>query len=367
MPRPAPAQRGRLRADGWYREWRSLSAGTVRGLGVTSKDVAREANVSQPTVSRALGGDPRISENTRQRVVEAAKRLGYFPNVAARTLITNRTHTVGVVVGDVSNLFFAEQLNALYRELRENGYRTVLFQEGADHTETGEDVLPFLFGNALDGAIFTTGKLTAEAPKLLAAEGLPVVLLNRYIEGMAADCVTSDNVEGGKLAARRLAELGHERIGAILGPENTSTSRDRERGFVAGLREFDLRVPDELRRVGLYSIESGHRLLSELLELKDPPTAVFCGNDVIALGALNAAAAAGVSVPEDLSVFGFDDLLPSSWETVSLSTVHQPISRMAEAAARMLVERIEGTHEGPPRDKVFPVSLTERATTARRS
>ena len=333
-------------------------------LGVTSRDVAREANVSQPTVSRALGGDPRISDVTRERVAEAARRLGYFPNVAARTLITNRTHTVGVVVGDVGNLFFAEQLNALYGELRRCGYRAILFQEGADHKETGEDVLPFLFGNALDGAIFTTGKLTAEAPKHLAEEGLPVVLLNRYIDGMSADCVTSDNLAGGRLAARHLARLGHERIGVIFGPENTSTSRDRERGFVEGLREFDLEVAEELRRVGLYSIESGHRLCSELLALKHPPTAIFCGNDVIALGALNAAASTETTVPDDLSVLGFDDLLPSSWETTNLSTVHQPISRMAEAAARMLVERIEGSYDGPPRDKVFPVGLAERATTA---
>ena len=334
------------------------------GLGVTSKDVAREANVSQPTVSRALGGDPRISAATRERVAEAARRLGYFPNVAARTLITNRTHTVGVVVGDVGNPFFAEQLNALYGELLRNGYRTILFQEGADHKETGEDVLPFLFGNALDGAIFTTGKLTAEAPKLLAEEGLPVVLLNRYIEGVSADRVTSDNAEGGRLAARRLAGLGHERIGVVLGPENTSTSRDRERGFTAGLKESGLNVPEELRRVGLYSIESGHRLCSELLDLQRPPTAVFCGNDVIALGALNAAAAAGASVPEGLSVMGFDDLPPAAWEITNLTTIHQPIARMAEAAARMLVERIEGSYNGPPRDKVFPVSLAERNSTA---
>lgn len=333
-------------------------------MGVTSKDVAREADVSQPTVSRALGGDPRISEGTRERVVEAARRLGYFPNVAARTLITNRTHTVGVVVGDVSNLFFAEQLNALYAELQRNGYRTVLFQEGADHKETGRDVLPFLFGNALDGAIFTTGKLTAEAPKSLAEKGIPVVFLNRYINGMSADCVTSDNFAGGRLASLRLAELGHERIGMILGPENTSTSHDRERGFVTGLRETGFEISDRLRRVGLYSTESGHRLCADLLGLGRRPTAIFCGSDVIAIGALNAAAAAGLRVPQDLSILGFDDLLPSSWRTINLSTIHQPIARMAEAAARMLVERVEGTHEGPPRDSVFPVDLVERATTA---
>jgi len=333
-------------------------------LAVTSKDVAREAKVSQPTVSRALGGDPRISDGTRERVLEAARRLGYFPNVAARTLITNRTHTVGVVVGDVSNPFFAQQLNALYGELQRNGYRAVLFQEGADHKETGEDVLPLLLGNALDGAVFTTGKLNSDTPKHLAKKGLPVVLLNRSIEGIAADRVTADNLNGGKLAARLLARLGHRRIGTILGPENTSTSRDRERGFLTGLQEFGIEIPKKLRRVGLYSVESGHRLCLQLLQERQPPTAILCGNDVIAFGALNAAAKAGTRVPEELSIVGFDDLRVSAWETIGLSTVHQPIGRMSEAAATMLVERIERTYEGLPRDEVFPVSLLERDTTA---
>ena len=331
---------------------------------VTSRDVAREAGVSQPTVSRALSGDLRISEQTRERVTEAARRLGYFPNVAARTLITNRTFTVGVVVGDVSNMFFAEQLNVLYDELQRNGYRTVLFQEGADHKEPGGDVLPLLIGNALDGAIFTTGRLDSATPKLLASEGIPVVLLNRYIEGIAADCVTADNFGGGVQAAHHLANLGHERIGLILGPENTSTSRDREKGFTSGLKESGLRIHEELRQVGLYSYESGYELCLKLLFREEPPTAIFCGNDVIALGALNAAAGAGVEVPGELSVIGFDDLSVSGWEITGLSTIHNSIGRLAETAAKMLVERIERTHEGPPRSEVFPTSLAERRTTA---
>ena len=333
-------------------------------MAVTSRDVAREAGVSQPTVSRALNGDPRISEQTRERVAEAARRLGYFPNVAARTLITNRTSTVGVVVGDVSNLFFAQQLNALYYELQRYGYRTVLFQEGADHKEPGGDVLPLLIGNALDGAIVTTGRLNSATPKLLAEEGIPVVLLNRYIEGISADCVTADNLGGGEQAAHHLATLGHERIGLILGPENTSTSRDREKGFGAGLKGFGLHVPEELRHAGLYSYESGYQLCLKLLREKDPPSAIFCGNDVVALGALDAATGAGVKVPQELSVIGFDDLRVSDWEMIGLSTIHHPIDRLAQTAARMLVERIQRTQQTPPRSEVFPTRLVERRTTA---
>ena len=333
-------------------------------MAVTSRDVAREAGVSQPTVSRALSGDPRISERTRTLVVEAAQRLGYFPNTAARTLITKRTSTVGVVVGDVSNLFFAQQLNALYYALQANGYRMVLFQESTDHRETGEDVVPLLLGNALDGVIFTTGGLTSAIPKLLAEKGLPVVLLNRYIEGIAADRIIADNFGGGRLAARYLVELGHRRIGLITGPQSTSTTRDRQRGFRSGLEEFGLHNPEELCRSGLYSFESGHQLCLELLENDQPPTAIFCANDVIALGALNAATAAGVKVPEELSIIGFDDLKVSEWERIGLSTIHQPIAYMAETASRMLIERVELTYKGPPRLETLPVHLVKRQTTA---
>lgn len=333
-------------------------------MAVTSRDVAREAGVSQPTVSRALGGDPRISERTRALVVAAAERLGYFPNTAARTLITRRTLSVGVVVGDVSNPFFAEQLNSLYYALKRAGYRLVLFQEGTDHKEAGEDVVPFLLGNALDGAIFTTGGLTSSIPKVLAEKGLPVVLLNRYVEGIAADRIIADNRGGGRLAARHLADLGHRRIATISGPPSTSTSRDRQQGFDAGLAESGLSVPPRLRKTGLYSLDSGYEACLELLDDPSPPTAIFCGNDVVAVGALNAAAAAGAEVPNYLSILGFDDLQISSWERVQLSTVHVPLARMAETAARMLVERVELSFSGGPRLKTLPTHLVPRATTA---
>lgn len=333
-------------------------------MAITSKDVAREAGVSQPTVSRALSGDTRVAKRTHTLVVEAAQRLGYFPNAAARTLITNRASTVGVVVGDVSNLFFAEQLNALYYGLFDSGYRVVPFQESSDHKEVGEDVVPLLLGNALDGVIFTTGRLTSTIPKMLIDKGTPVVLLNRYIEGADVDRVIADNLDGGRLAARHLVELGHRRIGLITGPKNTSTTRDRAQGFGSSLQEFGLRNPKELRRAGLYSYESGYRLCLELLKGEHPPTAIFCANDVIALGALNAAAAVGVEVPEELSLIGFDDLSVSGWEKIGLSTIHQPIVGMAETASRMLVERIELTYNGPPRSEVVPTHLVERKTTA---
>ena len=332
-------------------------------VGVTSYDVAREAGVNQSTVSLALRGDPRVAEQTRARIVEVAQRLGYVPNTLARNLRAARTHTVGAVVEDVANPFYAELLKALYAEFAKKGYRIILFEESPD-LGSGKELVSLLVGKALDGAIFTTGTLKAPAVEMLAERNLPLVLLNRYVDGIDTDMVTSDNVGGGHQAARHLVELGHHRIGLITGPENTSTSRDRELGLRTGLQKDKLSLPEDLRRVGSYSHESGYQLCRELLEQENPPTAIFCTNDVIAQGAFNAAIRAGVEVPQELSIVGFDDLEMAGWEAFQLTTVGQPIQEMAESAVRILIDRIEHKYTGPSRSEVLPTNLIERNTTA---
>lgn len=332
-------------------------------MTVTSHEVARAAGVSQPTVSRALSGDPKVADETRTRVIETAQRLGYFPNTAARSLITSRTFTVGVVIEDVINPFYAQLLNPLYYEFLAKGYRVALLQE-SEKRRVEEDLMPLLIGGALDGVVFTSVTADSCPSAILEERGYPMVMLNRYVEGVEADQVRVDNYEGARLAAHYLAELGHERIGVIGGPEYTSTGRDRDRGFRDGLQNFDLQPVAELRRTGLYSFENGYRSCLEILQHEHPPTAIFCANDVIALGALNAAKKTGVEVPNELSIIGFDDLDLSRWEITQLSTIHQPISEMAGVAACMLVERIEGAYTEAPRKEILPVSLVERSTTA---
>lgn len=332
-------------------------------MAVTSHQVAREAGVSQPTVSRALSGDTNVAEKTRAHVIEVAQRLGYFPNAAARSLITNRTFTVGVVIEDVINPFYAQLLNPLYYEFLEKGYRVALIQQG-EQRRMEKDLMPLVIGNALDGVVFTSVTADSRPPEILQEEEYPMVLLNRYVEDVDADRVTADNFEGARLAAHHLAELGHERIGIIGGPDYTSTGRDRSKGFQKGLDHFGLSIAEESRRIGRYSTENGYLSCLEILEQKHPPTAIFCANDVVALGALNAAKKAGIEVPGDLSIIGFDDLDLSRWEITRLSTIHQPISEMAGVAARMLVERMGGTTKGPPRHEILPVNVVERSTTA---
>jgi len=260
-------------------------------VSVTSRDIAREAGVSQSTVSRALRGDPRVADDTRARIMEAAERLQYSPNLAARSLITNRTRTIGLVISDITNPFYPTLVDVLHDEFSLSGYRTVLFNERTD-ARGADDLLPQLAGRAVDGLVFASATLGSRSINAFAARGLPVVLLNRYVDEAKVDRVVADNYGGGVQAARFLAhDLGHRRIALIAGPDNTSTTRDRESGFRATLAELGVPFDESLRREGDYSHQSGYQWCLDLLRSDPRPTAIFCGNDVIALGALDAAAA----------------------------------------------------------------------------
>ena len=331
----------------------------------TSWTVARAAGVSQSTVSRALRGDPRVREETRRRVDEAARRLGYVPNSLASSLVSRSTRTVAVIVSDLTNPFFPSLLTPIYDELQLMGYRVVLFTERTD-IPTGQESLRRLLDRSIDGVLVTTATLDSRFAVELQQRGLPMVLLNRYIDGLDVDRVISDNFGGAVTGGRHLLELGHRRIGVIRGPSNTSTSRDRMAGLLEALADHGIPQDPELVREGSYSHQSGYQHTRELLRLPDPPTAIVCGNDVVAFGALDAALALGVRVPQDVSILGFDDIPMAAWEVFQLSTLRQPIGDMARAAARMLAERIEHPADiGPGREQVFQTSLVRRATVDR--
>ncbi len=330
--------------------------------GATSSTVARAAGVSQSTVSRALRGDPRVREDTRRLVEDTAEQLGYRPTWVAPTSPA-RTRTIGVVVSDLTNPFFPTLLTPVHDELRLMGYGVVLFAERTD-IPTGQEALHNLLDRSIDGVLVTTATLDSRLSEAVERRHLPVVLLNRYVDGMDVDRVIADNDEGGRAAARHLVGLGHRRLGVIRGPANTSTSRDRHTGLLDGLAESGVGLDERLVREGPYSHQCGYQHGRELLRLPQRPSALVCGNDVIAFGAIDAARSLGLDVPGDVSVLGFDDVPMASWEVFQLTTVRQPLSEMARTAARLLVERIE--HEGdigPGRERLFATSLVCRSTT----
>jgi LacI family transcriptional regulator, galactose operon repressor len=332
-------------------------------LKTTSHDIAREAGVSQSTVSRALRRDPRVDPATAARVLQVAERLGYSPNLSARSLVTRRTRTIAVVVADITNPFYPQLVEALHEQLGRAGYRMILFNERTDaRGDGGIDV--FLSSGGADGAVFLSVTIDPVVSQTLSRSPVPTVLLNRDADGPEVDRVMADHRGGAATVADLLAGLGHTRMAFIAGPANTSTSRDREAGFGEQLARRGLALDPSLRRAGEFTHQSGFQWTSELMALDDPPTAIFCVNDVVAFGALDAARRLRIDVPGELSIVGFDDIPMAAWETFSLTTVRQPLTDMARDAARRLIARIEGTDESEPSRVVFPTHLVQRATTA---
>jgi LacI family transcriptional regulator len=332
-------------------------------VSVTSHDVARVAGLSQSTVSRALRGDPRVTAETRERVLAAAASLGYTPNAMGRMLVSGATRTIGMVVTDISNPFYPNLIAPLHDELATLGYRMTLFTERLEgDSANGSRPLEQLVDRGIDGAVLTTSTLEGTVPRELLRRGLPFVFLTRVVDDIPADSVTVDNIRGAALVATEVARLGHRRIGAIFGPANTSTGRDRERGFREALASAGIALSDDAVRRGSYTVETGWSAMRELLALPHRPTAVVCFNDLVAIGAMNAVMALGLRVPEDVSLTGWDDLPMASWEICRLTTVRQSMTEMARAAARLVVERAEGRAGPEPRRMVFAPELVRRAT-----
>ncbi len=326
----------------------------------TSHDVAELAGVAQSTVSRALSGDRNISERTREQVVEAARRLNYSPNVMARSLITRRANRVGIFLSGLTNPFYPELVEGLEREFGALGYDIILFSESSARAD--QDQLDHFLGSTIDGLVFTSARLDFPLADRLAAATAPTVFLNRHIDDDRFDRVVSDNVAGGRLAGELLVGLGHTRIAQISGPPQTSTARDRDAGFVAALKQLGAKLDRRYRRHGPYTHETGFDGCRSLLTTDPPPTAIFCGNDVIALGAWDAAVSAGLEIPRDLTVIGFDDIPVGAWRAIGLTTVRQPLGEMARGSAEFLVDRLEGRHEGPGRVLSYPVEMVNRRT-----
>jgi DNA-binding LacI/PurR family transcriptional regulator len=319
---------------------------------ITSLEVALRAGVSQSTVSRSFSNDARLTQSTKDRVLEVALELGYQPNAIARSLITRRTNIIGLVTSDLANPFFPHVLEEFTARLHDLGWRVLLFTAGRN--ENVDDLLSSVLSYQVDGLIIASAGLSSKMAKICVKRGTPVVLFNRYAPDSGASAVSCDNVTGGRLVADLLLEAGHSRIAYIAGREDSSTNRDRERGFSERLAERGM--PLFAREPGEYSYESGFRAAKKMFQIptrtgstntgstragSKQPDAIFCANDITAMGCLDAAREFKIRVPDDLSVVGFDDIPSASWSAYRLTTVRQPVSDMIDLSIRLLLERIE--------------------------
>lgn len=327
---------------------------------VTSHDVARLAGVSQPTVSRALRDSPKVSAETKERVRNAATALGYVLSETGRALSSGRTHRVGLLLTDLENQFFPHVISPIHHELESLGYQLVLQTESSDSGRVAER----LIANALDGVLLATTTSTSLLPMRLRERRIPFVYFNRTTDAVEADSATVDPRTGITELAAAIVELGHRRIGAIFGPPNTSTAEQRERALRAALLEHQITISSERTVRGPFDFSTGYDGTRALLRAADPPTVIVCGNDVVALGSLNAAKELGLAVPEEVSVVGFDDLPAARWALVQLTTVQFDLDAMARKAGSLLVERIEGDPDAPWRHEIFPSRLVRRRSLA---
>lgn len=323
---------------------------------VDSRDVAADVGVSQATVSRALRDDPSVVEKTRLRVQEAAQRLGYVPNDLGRSFKNQATHRIAFVA-DLDNPLWSLLVAQAHDELAQHGYTMTLLAEHGDPVK----ISTYLASGWADAVIISSARLDARLPQMLAGRGVPFVLVNRTISGTTADAVVADNVHGGRAAAQVLMTAGHTRIGALFGPPETSTGRDRESGFRDALSEGGVSLPQSRVRHGDFDYAFGRSALTTLLRGRYRPTAVFCTNDIIAMGAINAAHELGLRIPDDLALTGFDDLEEASWPVYDLTTIKVPFDAMLRSAINMLLSRLAGD-DSPAHVDVHAVTPVLRGT-----
>ncbi|MEV0703555.1 LacI family DNA-binding transcriptional regulator [Saccharopolyspora sp. NPDC050389] len=310
--------------------------------------------------SRVLQGSDKVAPETRERVLTAMKEAGYRPHAAARTMRTRRTSTVGVVVADITNPFYPQLLEAVGQALDAAGQRMVLWNAP---DPGGTSALRALDEGTVDGLIFTTVTEGSEQLADALRRGDPIVLLHRGLDSLDCDQVTTDNLAGGRAVADYLVATGHTRIGFLRGPELPSTSRHQERGFRDRLAELGRPLAAELTAQGGFAHDVARSAMRELLSQENPPTAVFCANDLTALGAVDGAVSLNRRVPEDVWVIGYDDIAMTSWDSYDITTVRQPIAEMARTAVRLLLERLDD-RSLPPRKQEFPSELVIRGSTA---
>jgi LacI family transcriptional regulator len=330
----------------------------------TITDVARRARVSTAAVSYVLNGRPGVGEVSRRRVLKAAEVLGYRRNRLARGLRDGRTHVMGLLLANIGNPFYPEIAAGVIAVAAESGYQVFVSHTGEDQQQQLREVQA-LSDHGCDGLIFTS---VTEADKKmlreLLGEGPPFVQAVRRVRGIDADYVGIDNAAAGRDLMSHLIDLGHTDIAIIAGPLVSSASRARYEGMLEVLNDAGLALGSERLAESTLTRESGYQAARLLLGAGRRPTAIACGNDMIALGAIDAAIDAGLHVPDDLAVTGFDDMSFASSRMVNLTTMSQPLREIGSTSVELLTSRLRDPSQ-PPREVILPHRLIIRGSSAR--
>ncbi|MBD1390405.1 LacI family DNA-binding transcriptional regulator [Neiella sp. HB171785] len=312
------------------------------------KDIARIANVSLATVSRTLRTPDLVQEATRQRVLDAVAESGYKPNRMGMNLRTQRTGNIMVIIPDITNPFNADLIRSIEETASNNGY-AVLLGDTQSSPEREQQYVDLVEAGQADGMLYFSGRnpfnINPDKPLL---EQLPTMVnSNEELDLDGIDKVLLDNAKAASEAVQYLLDLGHTRIAAVTGPMNTKSANGRLQGYRQALQQAGVEIDDKLIIEGDYHIDAGVEATEKLLRLKQRPTAIFCFNDDMAIGAINVLQANDYRIPEDISVIGFDDILYSTYVRPALTTVSQPVQEIGRLCTEKLIARLRGSHDEP--------------------
>jgi LacI family transcriptional regulator len=324
----------------------------------TIRDVARAARVSVATVSRALNDSGPVRGDTRQRVHDAAQNLRFTPHGAARSLITSRTSTLGVLLPDLYGEFFSEIIRGIDRGAQRAGYQ-LLLSSARNARDEVHGAFRAMYGR-VDGLILMAPDVELAEMFAQRTDGMPIVFINSPVESHDARVITIDNHGGAYRMVKHLVQKGHERIAIVCGAERNHDAAERLRGYRDALEACGVRSDPRWELHGDFTEAAGHRAARAMLKLEPRPTAIFAANDAMAIGALSALREEGVGVPEDVAVAGFDDIPIARYVSPPLSSVHVPIAQLGERAMDLLLGAIAEPAEAAGRRIVLPTTLVIR-------
>lgn len=329
-------------------------------MPTTLKDVARAAGVSAATVSRVLGEKPGIHVATRKKVLAAVQELGYSPNRTARSLRTQRSQIIGVVVSDIQYDFFPPVVRGIEKEVASEGFAMLLFNSDEDPVREAQFARLLVEENAAGAIVAPTG-LDGTSLEVLGAARVPIVTIDRLVRDVETDSVVVDNVRAAHALTSHLLEQGFRRIAAILGNPAASTARDRYVGFRDAMGEHGLEPDPELVRSGGPSRDAGRSQAQRLLDLAQPPDAIVTSNHLLASGAYDVIRERRLRIPQDVALATFDDPLWTSYVEPAVTVVAQPAFDIGREAGRLLLQRF-GAPDGPKQHLVLPTELVVRGS-----
>jgi len=311
---------------------------------VTIKDVAKKAGVSVATVSRAMQKEEMVRPKTRRKVLDAARELNYHVDMGARSLIKKQTKTIGLCICNICNPFYPPLVRGVENTINKFGY-SLFICNTEENPQKEEAYLKVMLQQRIDGLIVTPTWNICSSLKEFEARNIPIVVVDRSTSDLLSDTVCVDNIHGAFTAVEHLIQLGHQRIGIIAGMKMISTTRDRVEGYLDALRKYRLKKDEALIVDGGSSIEGGMKAMAALMKLTPPPTAVFCYNNFVTLGALLTLKKLNKKIPKDIAIIGFDEV---DWAEVfdpPLTVVSQPVYAIGATAGQLIMQRL--LKEGP--------------------